>query len=151
MTPCAVPTPNRDRPPRHEKPDNPRLSKRMGNSLTRTAHPLATVTAAHAAQRLDEIAALIDEWRPAQLVVGLPVHADGTPHEMTARARHFAREIGARFELPVALVDERWTTEIAQSSLRAAGHGGRDRRAARDAAAAQIILQAWFDAADERI
>lgn len=127
-----------------------RIGVAMGNTLTRTAHPLTTITARHAAQRLGEIGALIDEWRPAQLVVGLPVHADGAPHAMTTRARHFAREIGARFELPVVLVDERWTTEVAQAALRASGRGGRDARAARDAAAAQVILQAWFDAAHER-
>ena len=127
-----------------------RIGVALGNTLTRTAHPLTTITADHAPQRLDEIGALIDEWRPAQLIVGLPVHADGAPHAMTARARRFARQIGARFELPVVLVDERWTTEIAQGVLRASGRGGRDARAARDAAAAQVILQAWFDAAHER-
>jgi len=126
-----------------------RIGVAMGNTLTRSAHPLTTIATSRAAQRLDAIAALIEEWRPAQLVVGLPVHADGTPHAMTARAQRFAREIGARFELPVALVDERWTTEIAQGALRAGGRGGRDARGERDAVAAQIILQAWFDAADE--
>ena len=83
-----------------------------------------------AAPRFDAIAALIDEWRPAQLIVGLPVHADGTPHAMTARARGFARELGARFALPVALVDERWTSEAAEQALRAAGGSGRAVRGA---------------------
>jgi putative Holliday junction resolvase len=126
-----------------------RIGVALGNTLTRTAHPLTTIATPYAVPTVETIAALIDEWRPAQLVVGLPVHADGTPHAMTARARRFAGEIGARFELPVALVDERFTTKIAQSELRAAGRRGRDGRGARDAVAAQIILQAWFDAADE--
>jgi putative Holliday junction resolvase len=78
-------------------------------------------------------------------VVGLPVHADGTPHAMTARAKRFAHLLEARFGRPVALVDERWTSEAAAQALRDRGHGGREARAKRDEAAAQIILQAWLD------
>ena len=126
-----------------------RIGVATGNTLTRAAQALTTVDAARETERLAAIAALIDEWRPAQLVVGLPVHADGTPHAMTARARRFARDIAARFSLPVALVDERWTSEMADVALRAAGRGGRDGRGARDAAAAQIILQGWFDDAHD--
>ncbi len=47
--------------------------------------------------------------------------------------------------LPVALVDERWTSEIARRQLAASGRGGRAERGLRDRVAAQIILQAWFD------
>src|SRR5678815_1773858 len=104
----------------------------MGNTLTRVAHPLTTIEA-------PPTAALIGEWQPAQLVIGLPVHADGTPHAMTARAKAFARALEARFALPVALVDERFTTQAARSALASAGLGGRTARVARDEAAAQII------------
>lgn len=122
-----------------------RIGVAVGNTLTRMAHPLATIDAREAASRLASIAALCDEWRPARLVVGLPLHADGTPHVMTARARGFATELGRRFVLPVSLVDERWTSESARDQLAAGGHGGREGRARRDEVAAQIILQAWFD------
>jgi putative Holliday junction resolvase len=64
---------------------------------------------------------------------------------MTAAALRFAHQLGERFALPVATVDERWTTEVAQDQLDAAGKGGRDGRAVRDQIAAQLILQAWFD------
>ena len=122
-----------------------RIGVATGNTLTRTAHPLTTVDAPDEAERLDRIARLINEWRPARLVVGLPVHADGEPHAMTAGARRFASAVGERFALPVTLVDERFTSQIADIALREAGRSGRDARAARDAAAAQVILQAWFD------
>lgn len=122
-----------------------RIGVAFANTLTRVAHPLTTIDVREAAAHIDAIAALIGEWRPAQLVVGLPLHADGKPHAMTAHARGFARELETRFGLPVALVDERWTSEVAVQTLRAAGHGGRAARARRDEAAAQIILQAWLD------
>ena len=82
--------------------------------------------------RFATIAALIGEWQPRELVVGLPTHADGEEHEMTRRARAlFARQLEGRFALPVALVDERWTTEAARSHLDApASAGARARRCA---------------------
>lgn len=126
-----------------------RIGVASGNTLIRVAQPLATIDAPQAAMRLGAIGALIAQWQPAQLIVGLPVHADGTPHAMTARARRFARELESRFAVPVALVDERWTSEAATQALRAAGYGGRAARARRDEAAARIILQAWFDEAHD--
>jgi putative Holliday junction resolvase len=120
-----------------------RIGVAVGNTLTRVAHPLSTIEAG-LASRMDAIGALIDEWRPQQLVVGLPTHADGTPHAMTRSAQRFAADLAKQFELPVALVDERWTTEAAQNELRAERRG-RDGRAMRDQVAAQLILQAYFD------
>ena len=113
--------------------------------LLRVARPLTTIAREANAARFAAIAALIDEWQPDVLVVGLPVHADGAPHEMTARAERFARQLEGRFGLQVARVDERYTTEDAEATLAAAGVRARERKAVRDEVAAQLILQAWFD------
>jgi putative Holliday junction resolvase len=126
-----------------------RIGVAVGNTLTRIAHPLATLDAASVTVREAALGALVREWQPGQLVVGLPLHADGRPHTMTKRARAFAASLEVRFSLPVRLVDERHTTEVARAELAAAGRGGRAARAARDEAAAQIILQAWFDTGDD--
>jgi putative Holliday junction resolvase len=107
-----------------------RVGVATGNSLTRTATPLTTV-AAEGEARLAAIAALIAEWRPAALVVGVPRHPDGAAHANTARARRFGRELQARFGLPVHEVDERYTTTDAKRT------GAVDL----DAAAAAIILE----------
>ena len=122
-----------------------RIGVAMGNTLTRVAHPLVTIEGERNDARFAAIAALVAEWQPGTLVVGLPTHADGTEHDMTLRAQRFARQLEGRFRLPVALVDERWTTEAAQSMLDDAGTTGRKGRAARDSVAAQLILQSWFD------
>jgi len=116
----------------------------VGNTLIRRAQPLVTIAADSNAAALAEIAALIEEWQPQALVVGLPTHADGAPHAMTAKARRFARALADRFGLPVTEIDERWTTEIAQSQLNRERRG-RAGRAHRDEIAAQLILQAYFD------
>jgi len=117
----------------------------VGNTVLRVARRLTTIAAEANAARFQALAALIDEWQPELLVVGRPVHADGAPHEMTARAERFARQLEGRFGIEVARVDERYTTEEAESTLAAAGVRAGDRKAVRDEVAAQLILQAWFD------
>jgi len=107
-----------------------RVGVASGNALTRTATPLTTV-AAQGEARLTAIAALVAEWRPDALVVGVPFHPDGAPHANSARARRFARQLQARFGLPVHEVDERYTTADARRA------GSADL----DAAAAAIILE----------
>ena len=122
-----------------------RIGVAVGNTLLRVARPLTTIAAGATAARFAAVAALIDEWQPNVLVVGVPVHADGVPHEMTARAERFARQLEGRFALQVARVDERYTTEDAEATLAAAGIRAAGRKAARDEVAAQLILQSWFD------
>jgi putative Holliday junction resolvase len=117
----------------------------VGNTMIRVAHPLTTIRSDAAAARFEAIGALIGEWHPSQLVVGVPLHADGSEHEMTARAERFARQLEGRYNLPVVRVDERFTTRSAASDLVAAGVKGDARRAAQDEVAAQTILQAFFD------
>ncbi len=107
-----------------------RLGVATGNTLTGTATPLTTLEFQGEA-RLAAIAALVDAWRPAALVVGVAFHPDGAAHANSARARRFGRELRERFGLPVHEVDERYTT----TSARSAGH------ADLDAAAAAIILE----------
>ena len=90
-----------------------RIGVAVGNTLIRFAQPLVTI-AADPATMMAMIGALVNEWQPHELVVGLPLHADGAPHAMTAKAKRFANDLGTRFHLPITLVDERWTTELAQ-------------------------------------
>lgn len=125
-----------------------RIGIAVGNTITRTAAPLTTVESADDGARMAAIATLIGDWSPAQLVVGIPLHADGAAHATTARARAFAQQLARRFDLPVAHVDERYTTEIAQQMLDESALPRGRHRAVRDQVAAQIILQSWFDDPD---
>lgn len=112
-----------------------RVGVAAGNSLTRSARPLRTVPAEGDA-RFAAIGALIAEWQPGALVVGVPFHPDGAPHENTRRAQRFARQLNGRFNLPVHEVDERYTTTEALA-------GG---AADVDAASAAIILEQFLHA-----
>ncbi|QOL51390.1 Holliday junction resolvase RuvX [Massilia litorea] len=112
-----------------------RIGIAMGNTLTGQAQPLTVVNAIDNATRFKTIGALIDEWRPTRLVVGEPRHPDGAEHDMTLRARRFANQLHGRFDLPVELVDERYSSVVIPAK----------RGEIIDAKAASIILQQYFD------
>jgi putative Holliday junction resolvase len=113
-----------------------RIGVAMGNTMLRQAEPVKVITAIDNATRFADIQALLDEWKPARLVVGLPMHPDGAEHEMTARARKFAHQLHGRFNLPVELVDERYSSAVISAR----------RGEVIDDRAAAIILQQYFDA-----
>jgi putative Holliday junction resolvase len=121
-----------------------RIGVAVGESMIGLAHPLMEIAAEESGPRFAAIAAVIDEWKPQHLVVGLPLAADGSEHDLTRRAQRFARQLEGRFGLSVSLVDERYTSVEAESGLRETGarRALRDKRI--DSAAAQLILQQFF-------
>lgn len=119
-----------------------RIGVAVGTTIVRSARALTTIHAPEGDARDAALARLVGEWQPDLLVVGLPVHADGTPHAMTGRARAFGDVLRDRFAIPVEFADERHTSELARAALAGQGREGRDKR---DEVAAQIILQGWLD------
>ena len=105
----------------------------VGNRLLRQAQPQPTIRAEGDA-RFERIAERLKEWQPDALVVGVPFHPDGAPHENTARAQKFARQLRGRFGLPVYEVDERYSTTEALAA------GAADA----DAGAACVILEQFL-------
>ena len=124
-----------------------RVGVAVGDFETRLAHPLTTIAAAENRARFAAIGRLIGEWRPALLVVGLPVHADGTEHPVGKLARRFAQRLQGRFGARTELVDERLTSREAEGLLRVAGARGARLKAGLDAVAAQRILESYFASA----
>jgi putative Holliday junction resolvase len=122
-----------------------RIGVATGETLLASAHPLTVIHAESNDDRFAAIGQLIAEWQPTQLVVGLPTHVDGTPHDMTRLAQKFAERLQRRFALPVALADERLSSLDAEARLRETGRGGRQAKPMLDAVAAQLILQTWFE------
>ena len=117
----------------------------VGDTETGIAHPVGRIEATRDADRFGRIEALLREWRPARVVVGLPLALDGAEHIMSARARRFAARLRARFGLAVELVDERLSSASAEEMLRAAGRGARRHKDESHALAAQIVLQSHLD------
>lgn len=117
----------------------------VGETGVGVAHPLLTIDDPATDARFAVIGELIEEWKPARLVVGLPLGMDGAPHALTRRAQRFARQLEGRYGLPVTLVDERLSSAEAEERLRAMGRGGRADKHLAHPVAAQVILQDFLD------
>lgn len=122
-----------------------RIGVATGSTELAIPHPLETIAADDNERRFARIGVLIADWQPALLVVGLPLAPDGSEHELTRLARKFANRLHGRFNLPVELVDERFSSASAAEALRQAGLSGRRQKPALDQVAAMQILQDWFD------
>lgn len=122
-----------------------RIGVATGETLLKVAHPLTAINAEENEAKFVRIAALIQEWRPALLVVGLPMHMDGEAHLLTQLSKKFAQRLEGRFNLPVVMEDERLSSFDAAQNLSAAGVKGIKQKAMLDAVAAQSILQSYFN------
>jgi putative Holliday junction resolvase len=118
----------------------------VGQSITGTAAPLSALPAKDGIPNWDQLAALIAEWQPQRLIVGLPLNMDGTPSEMSQRAEKFAKRLHGRFGLPVETWDERLSSFEARGEMLARDRGNRNfRERGVDSMSARLILEGWFE------
>jgi len=125
-----------------------RIGVASGDTLTGTARALTTLESKNESIPWPAIDKLMREYQPAQLVVGLPWNMDGTPTLLTDASRAFGAELQARYNKPVALVDERLSSHEAEAQLRDARASGikkrRNTHADVDMIAAKILLEQWL-------
>lgn len=121
-----------------------RIGVAVGDCALAIAHPLDTIAFEDNRRRFQAIEALVREWQPVRMVVGLPCHADGGAHRLEPAVRRFAARLGGRFGVPVDLVDESLSSWEASAGLAEAGVHGRAREPHVDRMAARVILETWF-------
>ena len=125
-----------------------RIGVAVGQTLTGTATPLQIV--AHGREPdWPAIDRLVREWKPAVLLVGLPLGTEGDETDMSRAARDFGATIGERFGITVEFVDERLTSRDAEARFvegRASGALRRKDSSQLDAIAAQLICENWLSA-----
>jgi putative Holliday junction resolvase len=125
-----------------------RIGVACGDTISRTASPLAPVGSGPKGPQWEKIDAMMRDWQPNLAVVGLPYNVDGTETAMAAAARSFAAQLGERYSIEIALVDERYSSQEAGARLRSARESGLRRRRVDktdiDAEAACVILERWF-------
>ena len=135
-------------------------TKRIGIAIAQeiigTANPLTTVKAVKHKPDWESISKIIAEWQPDLLVVGLPLHMDGSEQPMTQAARRFSNQLNGRYQIPVELMDERLSSNEAESILneRSGSHSVSPNskfraslftdKAQIDMISAQLILQSWM-------
>ena len=118
-----------------------------GSSISAGAQSLQALPAKGGEPDWQRVDALLAEWKPDALVIGLPLTLDGGEQAVTRGARAFAQKLHTRYGLPVHLIDERHTSQEAArrfAEQRAAGTARRRNAANLDSLAAVVILEAWL-------
>ena len=116
----------------------------VGQVITGQARELCILKAQNGVPDWQKVEALLREWQPDAIVVGLPLNMDGTPSEMSERAEKFARRLNGRFNLPVHTHDERLTTYEAKGQRLQQGQNSGYRERPVDALAAALLLEGWL-------
>jgi putative Holliday junction resolvase len=121
----------------------------VGQKITQTASPVKTLLARDGIPNWDEIQQLLDNWRPAALIVGIPLNMDGTEQLLTHCARQFVKRLKKKYALPVYEVDERLSTWEAKQRLYVGAKGRKAKKTLHeiDAIAATLLLEQWLNTA----
>ena len=131
-----------------------RIGVAVGSAFGSGARALAVIDVHGNGPDWAAIDRLRQEWRPDGLVVGDPMTLEGGDQPIRKRAHAFARELQARYKLPVVLVDERSSSvEAAQRFAldRAEGRKRRRDAVALDAVAAAVIIERWLAAPQDAV
>ena len=126
-----------------------RIGVATGQAVTGTAAPLQPVPARDGIPDWGRLDALLAEWAPEALIVGLPLNMDDSESELSRLARKFARRMAARYRLPVYMCDERLSSHSARGLLMDVQERRRGKLPALDSTAAVLIAEAWL--ADPRL
>lgn len=121
-----------------------RFGVATGNNLLKCGQELKPISARDGIPDWQQIELLISEWRPAAVIVGLPLNMDGSESEMSTRARKFGKRVKGRYNLPVYMMDERLSShEAKQQVIEQKGRVDFGAHSV-DGAAACLILESWF-------
>jgi putative Holliday junction resolvase len=122
-----------------------RIGVASGQEMLGTGQAVAMLPARDGVPEWGQIEALLKEWQPDLVLVGLPLNMDDTENDMCARARKFGKRLHGRFHVLVEMVDERLTSFEAKGEVMAQG-GSRDYgQHGVDDRAAVLILETWFN------
>ena len=123
-----------------------RIGVAVGQDVTASASPVGVVSNREDGADHASIERIIEDWRPTRLVVGRPMHVDGSPGEMNAAVDEFIAAL-ARYDLPIDTTDERYSSIEAEQALKTArqrGTRGRISKEDIDAAAAVLIAERYL-------
>ena len=121
-----------------------RIGIAIGNSITKTSHPLETINTDKNTERYRLIELLLKTWEPVKLVIGYPLNEDGTLSKMSLLAKKFGMKLGNKYNIPIVMIDERFTSSEADLELKKFEKNFKKRKVVIDQVAAMIILDSFF-------
>ena len=121
-----------------------RIGVAIGNSITKSSHPLETINTPKNKERYKLIELLLKTWEPVTLVIGYPLNDDGTLSKMSLLAKKFGMKLGNKYNIPISMIDERFTSSEADLELKKFEKNFKKRKTVVDQVAAMIILDSFF-------
>lgn len=121
-----------------------RIGIASGQMITKTATPIATISAKQGEPEWHELDKIIKQWRPSDIIVGLPIDAKDQETKITEEARAFAQKVELRYQKPVHLISETFSTREARWRLEEVQNKS-NRHLKVDAFAACVILETWMN------
>lgn len=122
----------------------------VSDPLGLTAQGLETILRRSLAQDVRQVVELVAHWQVGLIVVGLPISLNNTAGPQAEKVKSFAAALAAKTPVPLVYVDERFSTRIATQTLLLADTSRQKRKQVVDKLAAQLILQAYLDRAENR-
>jgi len=125
-----------------------RIGIAKGNTQLGTADPMVMMRNINGTPEWATLDAVVNDWQPVGLVIGLPLTLDGEAQEITHATRGFAKRCRKRYQLPIMWVDERFSSMQASETLaelrRSGQRNKRTRKEDVDTLAAALILERWL-------
>ena len=121
-----------------------RIGVAIGNSITKSSHPLETINTPKNTERYRLIELLLKTWEPFKLVIRYPLNDDGTLSKMSLLAKKFGMKLGNKYNIPISMIDERFTSSEADLELKKFEKNFKKRKIVVDQVAAMIILDSFF-------
>ncbi len=121
-----------------------RIGIASGQMITKTATPIATIPARQGEPQWSELDQIIKKWKPNDIIIGLPIDAKDQETRITEEARVFAEKIKLRYQKPVHLISEAFSTREARWRLEEVQNRS-NRHLKVDSFAACVILETWMN------
>jgi putative holliday junction resolvase len=126
-----------------------RIGVAIANTLLKIPHPIAVITGRNKFEKLDKIAKVIEQWKPSQMVVGIPTISNDK-EQLINNIRKFSNRLINKFKLPLTFINEDFTSSIASDKLVEQSIYGKAQRSKIDTLSACLILQYFFETLDNK-
>ena len=94
-------------------------------------------------QLLQHLQQLIEEYKPSELIFGIPFHADGRDSDQTRWVQGVVHRLQLLISVPIHTVDERFTTIEAKERLHTLGIPEKKQKQYIDSLSACVILEQY--------